>query len=105
VSVLHADRSPARHAHRQELADLVGRLPGSEMRHWYEDLGVRTASDTTKLGRIDLEGFDVPADAQVYLCGPLPFMELVRRELLARDVPEKNIHYEVFGPDSWLPAA
>jgi nitric oxide dioxygenase len=55
--------------------------------------------------RIDLEGLDVPADAQVYLCGPLPFMEQVRRELLARHVPEKNIHYEVFGPDTWLPAA
>jgi nitric oxide dioxygenase len=105
VSVLHADRSPARHAHRQELADLVGRLPGSDVRHWYEDLGMRPASDTTKLGRIDLRGFEVPADAQVYLCGPLPFMELVRRELLERDVPEKNIHYEVFGPDTWLPAA
>jgi nitric oxide dioxygenase len=105
VSVLHADRSPARHAHRQELAELVDRLPGSAMHHWYEDLGVRPASHTTRPGLIDLEGFDVPTDAQVYLCGPLPFMESVRRSLIDRAVPEKNIHYEVFGPDTWLPAA
>ena len=105
VAVLHADRSPARHAHRQELADLVARLPGSAMHHWYEDLGLRPASETTKRGLIDLEGLEVPADAQVYLCGPLPFMESVRRSLLDRNVPERHIHYEVFGPDTWLPAA
>ena len=105
VLVLHADRSPARHAHRQELADLVARLPGSAMRHWYEDLGVRPATDTTKLGLIDLTGVDVRTDAQVYLCGPLPFMESVRASLLERDVPAKNIHYEVFGPDTWMPDA
>lgn len=105
VTVLHADRSPARHAHRQELADLVARLPGSAVHHWYEDLGMRPADGRTKLGLIDLQGLDVPADAQVYLCGPLPFMELVRRSLIDRGVPEKNIHYEVFGPDTWLPDA
>jgi nitric oxide dioxygenase len=105
VTVLHADRSPARQAHRQELADLVARLPGSAMHHWYEDLGTRPASGTTNLGLLDLEGVNVPGDAQVYLCGPLAFMETVRRSLVARDVPEKNIHYEVFGPDTWLPNA
>jgi nitric oxide dioxygenase len=102
VTVLHADWSPARHTHRQELADLVARLPGSAMHHWYEDLGMRPATDTTKLGLIDLGGVDVPSDAQVYLWSPLPFMESVRRSLVARDVPDKNIHYEVFGPDTWL---
>jgi len=103
VKVLHADRAPARHAHRQELAELVDRLPGSAMHHWYEDLGMREPSDTTKRGLIDLEGIEVSTDAQVYLCGPLPFMESVRSSLLDRGVPEANIHYEVFGPDTWLP--
>jgi len=105
VMVLHADRSPARHAHRQELADLVSRLPGTAVHHWYEDLGVRPATDTTKLGLIDLSGVDIRTDAQVYLCGPLPFMESVRQSLLERGVPAKNIHYEVFGPDTWMPDA
>lgn len=105
VTVLHADRSPARQAHRQELAELVSRLPGASMHHWYEDLGMRPASDTTTLGLIDLDKVDVHPDTQVYLCGPLPFMESVRRSLIDRDVPERNIHYEVFGPDKWIPVA
>jgi nitric oxide dioxygenase len=105
VTVLHADRSRARHAHRQELADLVARLPGSSVHHWYEDLGVRPAPGRTTRGLIDLADIDVPTDARVYLCGPLPFMELVRRTLLQRGVPERNIHYEVFGPDTWLASA
>ena len=102
VTVLHADRSPARQAHRRELVELVAGLPGAALRHWYEDLGVRTATTDTMQGLIELEKVVVPADAQAYLCGPLPFMDLVRSELLERGLPEANIHYEVFGPDTWL---
>ncbi|MEE2031326.1 globin domain-containing protein [Rhodococcus chondri] len=103
VTVLHADRAPSRHAHRRELSELVERLPGARVHHWYEDLGVRPASDTTRAGRIDLTDVDVAPDSQVYLCGPLPFMEAVRAALIEREVPERNVHYEVFGPDKWLP--
>jgi nitric oxide dioxygenase len=102
VTVLHADRSPARQAHRRELAELVAALPGATLRHWYEDLGVWTATDDTMPGRIELEKVDVLPGAQAYLCGPLPFMDLVRSVLLERGLPEANIHYEVFGPDKWL---
>jgi ferredoxin-NADP reductase len=102
VTVLHADRSPARQAHRRELAELVAALPGAALRHWYEDLGVRTATTDTMQGLIELEKVEVLPDSQAYLCGPLPFMDLVRSELLARGLPEANIHYEVFGPDKWL---
>ena len=103
VTVLHADRAPSRHAHRQELAELVSRLPGAELHHWYEDLGVRPASDTTRAGRIDLSKVDIQTDSIAYLCGPMPFMDLVRQELLDRAIPPAQIHYEVFGPDAWLP--
>jgi nitric oxide dioxygenase len=105
VTVLHADRAPARHAHRRELRELVERLPGAALHHWYEDLGVRAATDTVRPGRIDLGSVEVRPDAQVYLCGPLPFMDQVRRSLRDRGVPEAHIHYEVFGPDTWLTAA
>ena len=105
VTVLHADRSPARHAHRRELRELVDRLPGAALHHWYENLGVRPATDDARPGRIDLGDIAVPRDAQAYLCGPLPFMDQVRRALAKRGLPEGNIHYEVFGPDTWLSAA
>ncbi|HEY5857957.1 MAG TPA: globin domain-containing protein [Aldersonia sp.] len=103
VTVLHADRAPSRHAHRQELAELVAALPGAALHHWYEDLGVRPASDTTSAGRLDLSKVDIKPDSVVYLCGPLPFMDMARRELIDRGVPATQIHYEVFGPDAWLP--
>lgn len=35
----------------------------------------------------------------------LPFMESVRTSLVEQDVPEADIHYEVFGPDKWLASA
>ncbi len=104
VLVLHADRSPARHAHRQELKELVASMPTASLHRWYEDLGVRPTRDVLQAGRVDLATVQIPADAEVYLCGPLPFMEAVRASLLEQDVHEADIHYEVFGPDKWLAA-
>jgi nitric oxide dioxygenase len=105
VMVLHADRSPARHAHRQELKDLVNQLPAATLHRWYEDLGVRPAHGTLRPGLVDLEGIDLPSEAQAYLCGPIPFMESVRASLIKHDIPESHIHYEIFGPDKWLAGA
>lgn len=102
VLVLHADRSPAQHAHRQELKELVAAMPTASLHRWYEDLGVRPVRDVLRAGRVDLGSVTIPADAQVYLCGPLPFMESVRAGLVERGVAERDIHYEVFGPDTWL---
>ena len=105
VLVLHADRSPARHAHRQELKELVGALPAATLHRWYEDLGVRPTRDVLRLGRVDLGAVQIPPDAEIYLCGPLPFMESVRHTLIERHIPETDIHYEIFGPDKWLASA
>lgn len=106
VLVLHADRSPARHAHRQELKELVASMPTASLHRWYEDLGVRPARDVLRAGRVDLAEVEIPTDAQVYLCGPLPFMESVRSSLINdQHVAESDIHYEVFGPDKWLASA
>lgn len=51
---------------------------------------------------MDLDGLDLPADADVYLCGSLPFMRTVRAQLLQAGIPARRIRYEVFGPDLWL---
>ena len=101
VTVLHADQSMAAHAHRSEMAQLVSQLPGASMHHWYERLGARAATETVHEGFINLAEVPVDANAQVYLCGPPPFMKAVRRGLDELDVPEANIHFEVFGPDTW----
>ena len=64
VVVLHADRSPARHAHRQELKELVEKLPGATLHRWYEDLGVRPTRDVLRAGRVDLGAVEIPANAR-----------------------------------------
>ena len=50
---------------------------------------------------MDLSAIDLPGDVQVFTCGPLPFMRLVRQSLVERGIPAEKIRYEVFGPDLW----
>ena len=59
--------------------------------------------DGVRLGRADLDTVSISPDTLAYLCGPTPFMISIRDALIARNVPSANIHYEVFGPDSWSP--
>ncbi|CAL9338400.1 globin domain-containing protein [Streptomyces sp. enrichment culture] len=102
VLVLHADASPGEHALRTEVRETVERLPDAEAVFWYERPGPEEPGART--GLMDLTDIDVPADATVYLCGPLPFMRAVRAQVLAAGVAPRNVHYEVFGPDLWLPS-
>ncbi|MFI0218610.1 globin domain-containing protein [Streptomyces lydicus] len=100
VTVVHADRTPPDHAHRDEQRCLVRALPNAELRLWYEEPGDQ-APDASA-GQVDLAALDLAEGLTAYLCGPLPFMRAVRGELLHRGVPAQSIHYEVFGPDLWL---
>ncbi|GHD27311.1 hemin transporter [Nocardiopsis kunsanensis] len=100
VLVLHADHGPEEHPHRDETAVLVGNLPGATSHTWYEN-----SDDGDHRGLMDLSEVDVPEGAEVFLCGPLPFMSGVRSQFLDAGVPPRHIHYEVFGPDMWLGAA
>ena len=59
------------------------------------------ADHRSQQGLMDLSEMSLPADVQVFTCGPLPFMRHVRSSLLARGVPASRIRYEVFGPDLW----
>ncbi|MGJ6966701.1 globin domain-containing protein [Streptosporangium sp. G11] len=102
VTVVHADRSPADHAHRDELGQLVAALPGATLHRWYEEVGDCSCRPAPNVGQVDLTRIDLPDPLVAYLCGPLPFMRGVRTELLRRGVPASDIHYEVFGPDLWL---
>ena len=64
-----------------------------------------TMSEQERSERFEAQGLKlvlaVPDDIQVFTCGPLPFMRLVRSTLLDRGVPPARIRYEVFGPDLW----
>ena len=96
VTVVHADRSLDTWPLREELTELVGKLPNARLISFIEGEG----GDYT--GRVDVSKLDVPSNANVYLCGPLPFMQGVRSALVEAGVPGKNINYEIFGPDQWM---
>ncbi|OIJ66843.1 globin domain-containing protein [Streptomyces mangrovisoli] len=100
VRVLHADRSPADHALRADTRRLVGQLADASAEFWYEQDA--EAEPGSNEGLMDLDGLGLPVDADVYLCGALPFMRDVRTQLLKAGVPARTIRYEVFGPDLWL---
>ncbi|MER7877565.1 globin domain-containing protein [Streptomyces solisilvae] len=99
VWVLHADRTPADHALRADTRRLVDQLPGAKAQFWYEQDAA--AEPGSRTGLMDPDDLDLPADADVYLCGALPFMRAVRTRLLRAGVPARRIRYEVFGPDLW----
>ncbi|MFF9404928.1 globin domain-containing protein [Streptomyces anandii] len=100
VWVLHADRSPADHALRADTRRLVDELPDARAQFWYEQDAA--AEPGAREGLMETEGLQLPADADVYLCGSLPFMRAARTQLLEAGVPARRIRYEVFGPDLWL---
>ncbi|ULR48149.1 globin domain-containing protein [Streptomyces deccanensis] len=102
VTVVHADRSPLDHAHRDEQADLVSRLPRADLHLWYERDAHRSPGTHVLTGRATLDHLTPDPDTTAYLCGPLPFMRAVRGELLAKGLRPAALHYEVFGPDLWL---
>lgn len=101
VTVIHAARSPRDHAHAEEQAELVGRLPGGRLHLWYEQDAHEAAHPGARTGRADLAHLTPAPGSTAYLCGPLPFMRAVRGQLLAKGLHPAAIHYEVFGPDLW----
>ncbi|MDT0542692.1 globin domain-containing protein [Streptomyces lonegramiae] len=107
VTVVHADRSPADHAHKDEQRRLAGALPTARLRLWYENAehaehDADHSDGEATVGRADVATLDLPEGLTVFLCGPLGFMRAVRKDLLRLGVPAEAIHYEVFGPDLWL---
>ncbi|RAY16692.1 hemin transporter [Actinomadura craniellae] len=102
VIVVHADRSPADHIHRDEQVELAGRLPNASLHLWYESGADLLPTPNVSTGRADLNGLSLPGGTTAYLCGPLPFMRAVRSDLLNNALTASAIHYEVFGPDLWL---
>jgi nitric oxide dioxygenase len=99
VTVVHADRSPAQHALRNDQRALARKLTDGRAHFWYEHGEGAEAEDGT--GHVQLADIELPAGLEAYLCGPLPFMRAVRTQLLERGVPAARVHYEVFGPDLW----
>ena len=101
ITLLHADVDETSFALREQLLDDVSALPGATAHVWYERGAEGTLPVEVHAGVMDLDDVKLPENAGYYLCGPLPFMKAVRSALIDRDVPARDIQYEVFGPDLW----
>jgi nitric oxide dioxygenase len=99
VIVAHADRTASDHALRETVLHVGRQLDHFTAYTWYET--VDPADTRARLGYMDLTDVPLPENVQVFTCGPLPFMRLVRTSLMTRGVPASSIRYEVFGPDLW----
>ena len=96
VLVLHAEKTLENWAlSGQMTADAA--LIDADLQLWLE-----SPHPGTNHGFMSLRELDMPADASLYLCGPLPFMKKIRDEAIDAGIPATRIHYEVFGPDVWL---
>ncbi|RII81712.1 NO-inducible flavohemoprotein [Neopusillimonas maritima] len=103
----HAARSPAFHAHRDELAHAIELMPNLVCTVFYEDVdGDHSGNNwnnhavTVQSGRMNVSAlpeWDVN-EIPVYMCGPMPFMQAQWKALVAKGVPASRIHQEVFGP-------
>ena len=99
VIVAHADRTARDHALRETVLHVGREIDDCATYTWYEE--VDPGDTRSRPGLMDLSDIPLPADVQVFTCGPLPFMRHLRTSLLARGVPASRIRYEVFGPDLW----
>ncbi len=99
VIVAHADRRAKDHALRETVLHVGRQIDDFTHYTWYET--VEPGDRHTFQGLMDLSEVPLPADLQVFTCGPLPFMRHIRTTLLRRGVPAPRIRYEVFGPDLW----
>ena len=104
VLVLHAEASEEAWALKEQMRESIASLPNAELKLWLEDITARADGTEASEGYMSLDGLDLPTDARLYLCGPLPFMRSLRSQAIDAGIPARNIHYEVFGPDLWLAA-
>ncbi|MEU4422013.1 globin domain-containing protein [Actinoplanes sp. NPDC024001] len=100
VVAVHADRTPQRHPLRTDMSGNGARLRTFRSLSWYEQ---PAGEPDTYAGRIDTDLIPLHPDAEVYLCGPVPFMQSVRAGLHRRGIPDERIRYEVFGSEQWRP--
>ncbi|MEJ8852391.1 NO-inducible flavohemoprotein [Variovorax rhizosphaerae] len=111
IHFVHCARSRDVHAFRGSIDALTERHPQFERFYCYDE-APHAEADTQPhaVGRLDVDllaQWLPPAlgdvrDIDAYFLGPKPFMQQVRRSLLALGVPEKQVRYEFFGPASAL---
>ncbi|AKK26326.1 MOSC domain-containing protein [Mycobacterium sp. EPa45] len=102
---LHGARDRREHPFATEARELLNRLPHSRSRVFFSqpDVADRLGVDYDQRGRLSaqaLRDLGLPVAAQVFVCGPEPFMDAVSDALIECGVDAGNVHTERFGAHS-----
>ncbi|OYD06662.1 NO-inducible flavohemoprotein [Paludifilum halophilum] len=109
LTYIHAAINGKVHAMGEHISRLAEQNPNVQSYVCYE----RPTPTDREAGRFDKEGFIdrqwlksiiTPPDGVFYVCGPIPFMNVIVRALKEMGVPENRIHFEAFSPLSMLNA-
>jgi nitric oxide dioxygenase len=100
VQYLHACENSQQHSFFTRTTEII-RKNNWQQHIWYQN--EESNLQNTSQGFMDFSGITLPInDGDFYLCGPIGFMQFAKEQLLTLNVPETNIHYEVFGPHQSL---
>lgn len=107
VTWLHATHNGDQHAFKQRVNDICDQYENFNSFTWYQQPlnSDRQDQDYQFKGLIDLAKLNatyLPNNAEIYCCGPLPFMRLTVKQLLDLGIQQSQIHYECFGPHKVL---
>ena len=102
VVFVHAVRNRQVHAMNQNLSEIIHQNSQISRAIFYEEVneGDVKGVDYDFAGRInfrDIKDKVLLPNADYYLCGPLPFMNIQRQDLESLGVAPERIHSEVFG--------
>lgn len=93
-----AARDGAYHPHQADLNAARAVMPNLRVALFYEDAAGSAAAKPGRMQAAQLPAW-LHAEANVYMCGPLPFMQEQWLGLVGAGVPVTRLHREVFGPD------
>lgn len=99
VIFAHAAKNLRHQVHSADIAAAKAAMPNLQVVTFYEDTD---AAHHVTEGRMTLSKLPSwpRSETDVYLCGPLAFMQEQWKALLAAGVPLERLHREVFGPEA-----
>ncbi|MBM7096359.1 NO-inducible flavohemoprotein [Bacillus sp. H-16] len=106
ITYLHGAKTPAEHAFHTHLGEEAERMGNVQYAVCYEEGNNKNKDRFVKgtgfIDRTFLEENITHSDADIYLCGPGPFMKAVYGMLKEMGVSENQIHFEFFSPGGTL---
>jgi nitric oxide dioxygenase len=101
VIFAHAARSPEHHAHRADIAAAKKAMPNLQVVTFYESVDEMASATHTHAGLMEVSRLPrwPRSETNVYLCGPVGFMQAQWQGLLGAGVPASRLYREVFGPE------